>query len=216
MKVKFLNSCSSQNQDLIVGKEYLVLSIEFYNKDSSLFSKFYNDYVVYRIECEDGTLRPHPANDFQITSGNLSECWIANYNDNVSFSILPKEWAYSNFWEDLYNGEINALRNFKDAKKKIYLEELSFTELKEKILDSTTRDSQFYLEALIEGEYLETEELVYKLATDKKFQLLWPICFKYLSRFKNSQVEELFINYLVHVEEPLVDISDTIKGYFEM
>ena len=46
-------------ENLTVNKEYIVLSIELHNSEISFFVKFYGDYVIYRIEDDDGLVNQY-------------------------------------------------------------------------------------------------------------------------------------------------------------
>lgn len=126
MKVRCINN-KIDNQDIVytnltIQKEYIVLSIEFYNKEKSVFSKSIGDYVLYRIEDDDGIVIPFPSKLFVVISNKLSSCWIVAQEENECYSILPREWANKSFWEDFYNDEHYALKSFEDARNQIYAE----------------------------------------------------------------------------------------------
>jgi hypothetical protein len=106
-------------QSLTIGKEYIVLAIEFYDKSVSSFSESIGDFVLYRIKDNDGIVIPFPARIFEITSSSISLCWIPYYKNNDSFSILPKLWAREYFWDDFYNDEDKALLDFKMVEQEL-------------------------------------------------------------------------------------------------
>ena len=109
--------------NLTPNKEYIVLAIEFYNKDISIFSKFIGDYVLYRIEDDDGIVKPLPSKLFDITSNQLPRGWITYRDNDECYSIISGEWAKPSFWEDFYNDEYNALAAFESVRNQIYTDE---------------------------------------------------------------------------------------------
>ena len=116
-----------QNQEttydnLTIGKEYLVLALEFYNSTLP-FSSFVGDYVIYRIEGNDGNVMPYPAKSFEIVSTRIPSNWIIFRNSEDMYSILPKSWARDYFWDDFYNDEYNAVQAFESEIEKIKKEE---------------------------------------------------------------------------------------------
>ncbi|MDF2885468.1 MAG: hypothetical protein K0R54_6042 [Clostridiaceae bacterium] len=127
MKVKCINNKINNKKpvydNITLNKEYVVLSIEFYNKEISLFSKSIGDYVLYRIIDDEKIVSLFPAKLFNIVSGKLSSYWIIYTDSDESYSILPSEWARPGFWEDFYNDEYSALEVFESVKNKIYAEE---------------------------------------------------------------------------------------------
>jgi len=121
IETKRLNKEGSY-QSLKVGKEYIVLAIEFYDKSKSTFSESIGDFTLYRIKDNDGVVKPFPAKLFEITSGNLPTCWVVYEEKDGSYSILPKIWARVGFWEDYYNDDDTALEEFLKAEKEMLSE----------------------------------------------------------------------------------------------
>jgi hypothetical protein len=64
-------------QALTIGKEYTVLSIEFYDRLESTFSNSLGDFIAYRLKDNDGIVIPYPSKLFNITSGELPSCWVS-------------------------------------------------------------------------------------------------------------------------------------------
>ncbi|QIB70559.1 hypothetical protein Ami103574_15215 [Aminipila butyrica] len=112
-----------QYQSLKVGMEYTVLAIEFYDKSESSFSESIGDFILYRIKDNDGIVIPFPAKLFEITSEELSACWVVNKEKDGSYSILPKLWSRLGFWEDYYNDEDTAIDEFEKAEREMLLQE---------------------------------------------------------------------------------------------
>lgn len=126
MKVKCIsNKINGKTYDMVsINREYIVLAIEFYNSEESLFIKSIGDYILYRLEDNYGTILPLPSKLFIILNGNLPKHWIS-YNNESCYSILHKEWANLYFWDDFYNDEPNAVATFKKVKAQIYEEEIN-------------------------------------------------------------------------------------------
>ncbi len=110
-------------QALTIGKEYIVLSIEFYDKSESTFSNLLGDFVVYRFKDNDGIVIPYPAKLFEIVSQKMPSIWIIQQGKGNTYSVLPKTWARSGFWEDFYNDDDSAIEDFEKAEREIILEE---------------------------------------------------------------------------------------------
>lgn len=109
--------------NITINKEYIVLAIEFYNREISIFSNSIGDYILYRIEDDEGSVCLLPSKLFVVTSGELYRNWIMSYENEESYSILPREWANSEFWEEFYDDEYNAKSIFKSVRDNIYLDE---------------------------------------------------------------------------------------------
>lgn len=123
MKVKCIDvkkpNKDSNFRGLTVGKEYIVLAVEFYN-NTSIFSNSVGDFAIFRLEDDNGTVIPYPAKLFEITSGRMPKFWVCYTNDGISYELLPSRWARRNFWDDFYNDEPNTIKDFADAKQDIY------------------------------------------------------------------------------------------------
>jgi hypothetical protein len=127
MKVKCVETKrpnkNNKYSSITKGKEYLVLSIEFYDNSISFFSKSIGDFVLYRLEDDDGVVIPYPSSIFEIVSNKISYCWVPYREANDSYSLIPLQWAYRSFWDDFYNDEPRALNLLQNAKIMMYLEE---------------------------------------------------------------------------------------------
>lgn len=58
-------------------------------------------------------------------------------------------------------------------------------------------------------------ELGFRIASSDRWILLWEDAYKYLSKFNNEEVEELFINFLINDEENRTHIKNVIDSYFK-
>jgi hypothetical protein len=110
-------------QSLTVGKKYVVLAVEFYDRLTSTFSQSIGDFTLYRIKDNDGVVIPFPAKIFEIESEKLPTCWVVYKHKNDSYSILPSIWARVGFWEDYYNDEDTAVEEFIKAEKELLSQE---------------------------------------------------------------------------------------------
>jgi len=131
MKVKCIDLKRQNHNDrmpgLTLGKEYVVLAIEFLDKSSLNYSHYSNslgDFIIYRVEDDDGVVIPYPSKLFEITSNKLPSCWVSFDKNDGSYSILPSTWTRPYFWDDFYNDEPNALSDFRKAQENIYSEEV--------------------------------------------------------------------------------------------
>lgn len=111
MKVKCINN-PTPYEDLTVGKEYIVLAIEFYDRVESTFSEFMGIFIVYRLKSDNGVVIPFPSNLFEITSNKLPSSWVSYQRIKEEYSILPKEWACDYFWDNYYNDNNDAIQAF--------------------------------------------------------------------------------------------------------
>lgn len=58
--------------------------------------------------------------------------------------------------------------------------------------------------------------LGFKIASSDRWTLLWEEAYKYLSRFRNSEIEDLFIDFLINDEENRTHIKRIIDDYFKV
>lgn len=127
MKVKCINTGrlnkEGRYQALTIGKEYVVLAIEFYDKSISTFSNSLGDFVTYRLKDNDGVVIPYPSKLFEISSVKLPSCWVSYKKSDDSYSILPSAWARDYFWDDYYNDDGTTINEFTKAEKQILSEE---------------------------------------------------------------------------------------------
>lgn len=125
MKVKCLDkkkpNQETEYSNLTIGREYIVLALEFY--DSKLpFCNAVGDFVVYRILGNDGIVMPYPAKIFEITSEIIPSIWVTFRKPGGMYSILPRNWARDYFWDDFYNDEYQAVEEFKKEVERINIE----------------------------------------------------------------------------------------------
>lgn len=75
-------------------------------------------------------------------------------------------------------------------------------------------DMKHILNALIALNDCRAYELGYKIASSDRRISLWEEAYKYLSRFRIDEVEELFIKFLINDEENRTHIKKIIDSYF--
>lgn len=210
---------------LTLKKHYLVLTIEIYDKESSIFAQSIGSHIVYRIENDDGTVVPYPSNLFQITSGKIPAGWKA-IHESGCFRITPDIWFFDDFWEKYYNGDSNVMGLYIDGKQKIILEELSIDEINNIIREGDSLSLQTILSALIKynDERFLNVMLEYSKAclqndnyyySSNEVSHLLVLSFNYLSMFKITEIENFFIEYLtdsIQKEELTRVVNDFFKS----
>jgi len=99
---------------LTVGKTYHVLSV-FMNEGGN---------TEYRIIADDGTTPAiFNANQFKVASPDLPKSWIANCEPGSYFELAPAAWTEPGFWENYFDGEMEAVSCFDLEVKKIVNQE---------------------------------------------------------------------------------------------
>lgn len=212
MKVQYIDFNNNES-NLTLHKKYIVFAIEFDNKLTAS-----GKYIKFRLQNDDNSIIPYPAELFEVVSNKLSSTWIFNHKNKDNYWLLPKDISYDSFWEDFYNDDIVAYERFNQVKEIVYFEELTDEEIQD-ILSSNNEDEiNFILKVLTKNrcdkfvndvvKYASTELNNYKNSTS----LL--VAFKYLSLFKQTEVDVLFINYLENIENGCDDLTKIVNGYF--
>lgn len=199
--------------NLTLNKNYIVFAIEFSNNLSAS-----GEYIKFRLQNDDNSIIPYPANLFKIVSDKINSTWIFNQKDKNNYWIVPKEISYNSFWEDFYNDEIVARKHFNHVKEELYLEELTEEEIQDILCSNKEEEIDFILNVLMKNKcdrfvnhvvnYASTELSSYKKSTS----LL--TAFKYLSVFKQKEIDEFFINYLTNIEIGSDELTKVVNGYF--
>lgn len=212
MKVKYIDS-NDMEANLTLNKNYIVFAIEFSNNLSAS-----GEYIKFRLQNDDNSIIPYPANLFKIVSDKINSTWIFNQKDKNNYWIVPKEISYNSFWEDFYNDEIVARKHFNHVKEELYLEELTEEEIQDILCSNKEEEIDFILNVLMKNKcdrfvnhvvnYASTELSSYKKSTS----LL--TAFKYLSVFKQKEIDEFFINYLTNIEIGSDELTKVVNGYF--
>ncbi|AIF51843.1 hypothetical protein [Pelosinus sp. UFO1] len=212
MKIKYIDS-NGKELNLTLHKSYIVFAMEFSNNSSVS-----GEYIKFRLQNDDNSIVPYPASLFEIVSDKLSSTWIFNQKTKNNYWIMPMEICYNSFWEDFYNDEIVAIKNFNHVKEVLYLEELTEEEIQDILCSNKEDEVDFILNALMKYKcdrfvnhvvnYASTELSSY----NKSSSLL--SAFKYLSVFKQIEIDELFINYLTNIENGSDELTKVVNGYF--
>ncbi len=88
----------------------------------------------------------------------------------------------------------------------------------EALLNSPSPDYsaiEIALDMLIETNDKRAYGFAYKIAGSQTYIGLWTAAFTYLSQFRNKEVEDLFINYLINDECAVADITRIADNYLE-
>ena len=212
MKVKYIKSNDTE-PNLTINKNYIVFAIEFSN-DLSVSG----EYINFRLQNDDNSIIPYPANLFEIVSHKLGSTWIFNQKNKNNYWILPEQISYNSFWEDFYNDEILARKYFNHVKEVLYLEELTEEEIQDILCGNKEEEIDFILNVLMKNKcdrfvnhvvnYASAELLRYKQGSP----LL--AAFEYLSVFKQLEVDDFFISYLTNIENGYDELTKVVNDYF--
>ncbi|MEN3931782.1 hypothetical protein WJT86_12035 [Microvirga sp. W0021] len=124
MKVKCIKLLKADGKEvefspsLTLGKEYHVLSISY---DS--YGKLYYRIVTSEREGKWPHMSLHSEKCFELVTTFVPSSWHLKIYQNKGFSIGPKTWINSSFYENFYDGEPSALHTFYEEYKKILSEE---------------------------------------------------------------------------------------------
>jgi len=104
---------------LTIGKRYTVLAVENDGKSGLLF----------RVMSDDG-FTPIVADwrQFKLISSSLSSTWIGSLDKNGDLMLAPNAWTRPGFWEDYFNREPEAMKQFAQAREAIEAEAGEFGE----------------------------------------------------------------------------------------
>jgi len=208
---------------LTLKKYYIVLSIEVYDKENSLFAQSVGNHILYRIENDNGSVLPYPSTLFQVISGKISGGWVA-IQEQGCFKLIPESWSFDGFWESYYNDDSTTLELYKNETQNILLEELTNDE----IISLIRNDDSFNLETMLlalikhEDERFIDAILEYSrtsLQNDNHYYSSIAVsdslvlAFTYLSKFKITEVEEYFIDYLAESMQK-DKLTDIVNDYF--
>ena len=104
---------------LTIGKSYSVLAVENDGESGLLF----------RVMSDDG-FTPILADwrEFKLVSSRLSATWIGSLDRNGNLMLAPKAWTRPGFWEEYFDREPEAMKQFEQARKAIEAEVGDFAE----------------------------------------------------------------------------------------
>jgi hypothetical protein len=116
MKVKcknifnvFKNEFEQESYSLTIGKEYVVLEVSISPNHS----------VYFRLICDnDGMPALFDSKQFDITSNKISSEWIVRSGNMDCIKFSSPFWT-TEFWDNLYDGDNEALEVYKRVAKRI-------------------------------------------------------------------------------------------------
>ncbi|MHC1748028.1 MAG: hypothetical protein AB9856_06505 [Cellulosilyticaceae bacterium] len=212
MKVRYEGKNGEQPY-LTNKKVYTVISVEFENACEQS-----GEYIRYRLENDIGQIRAYKANMFDVECSKLSSTWIFNKKNENNYSIIAKDIAYNSFWEDFYNDDNIAVLKLLNVKSQIYLEDLSDSEIAGIIKDAPEEKLELILNALTQeknNKFIEQVIDCCKLQLNKySNESLLISAFRYLSTFKQNQVEEFFIEFLSTTLTNNEELIQIVNRYF--
>lgn len=208
---------------LTVKKHYIVLSIEVYDKENSIFAQAVGNHILYRIENDNGSVIAYPSILFQIISGKISREWVVT-QEQGGFKLIPENWSFDGFWESYYNDDSTTLKLYENEKQSILLKELTNDEiisvirnddtlyLKTILLALIKHDDERFIDAVLEYSKtsLKNDNNYY---SSKAVSESLVLAFTYLSKFKINEVEEYFIDYLAESIQK-DKLTDIVNDYF--
>lgn len=106
---------SGQYDDISVGKEYTVISIQTNPSGSN------GDTTIFRIIPDIGSPSLYPSVLFEIINNQIPKGWGAVVKHTLSIRYLeigPIEWLRDDFWEDFFNDDPKAFEDFKRVMEK--------------------------------------------------------------------------------------------------
>lgn len=93
--------------DLILNKNYSVISIEFLSSKNKITSMY------FRILCEKGIPAMYDKNLFIIIDDSIGADYVFKENNIESFDLVPRIMSYKGFWDDFFNLDNDAINIFK-------------------------------------------------------------------------------------------------------
>nr|WP_145406446.1 hypothetical protein [Paenibacillus xylanexedens] len=198
-----------KKENLSMNKKYVVYSVET-SKNGEKF---------YRVQNDKNQVVSYSISLFDIVSEKVNSDWIMWQKPNNNSALLPKQFASLSFWEDFYNDDLEALKIFNLVKEQLIEEEFDEEEINEifelEIEDeitpvlsvlSKTKDNRFINPVI---QYVKT-----KLEKNYEIDNTTVLAFQYLSFFKESDVENLFLYYLTNIELGDDQLTAIVNEYF--
>ncbi|MDQ0046844.1 hypothetical protein J2T18_001116 [Paenibacillus polymyxa] len=198
-----------KKENLSMNKKYIVYSLET--------SK--NGEEFYRVQNDANQVVPYPTSLFEIVSDKVNSDWILWNKPNNSSALLPKQFAYLSFWEDYYNDELEALKIFNLIKEQLFQEELEEYEVREIFEIENEDEIIFILNVLIMTKDIRFINQVIQYVKSKLEKSYGEdnttlLAFRYLSLFKQSEVEDYFLYYLTNIELGNDQLTAVVNEYF--
>lgn len=198
-----------KKENLSINKKYIVFSLET-NKNGEEF---------YRIENDANQVVPYPTSIFEIISNKVNSDWVLWNKPNNSSALLPKQFTYLSFWEDYYNDELEALKKFNLVKEQLFLEELEEHEVREIFEVGDEDEIAFILKVIYKAKDIRfinqvIEYVKLKLAESYGEDNTTLLAFRYLSLFRQGEVEDYFLYYLTNIELGNDQLTAIVNEYF--
>ncbi|MEK3670074.1 MULTISPECIES: hypothetical protein [unclassified Paenibacillus] len=193
-----------------MNNKYIVYSVETSR----------NGEEFYRIENDANQVVPYPSALFESVSDKVNSDWILWNKPNNSSALLPRQFAYLSFWEDYYNEELKAITIFNSVKEQLISEELEENEVREFFENEDEEKIIFILNGLIKtGDNRFVNQVIRymksKLEEGLREDNTAILAFRYLSQFKDSEVENYFLYYLMNIELGNDQLTEIVSKYFE-
>ncbi len=121
--VKIIDKVSGELQTtshwLTIGKRYTVLTVGNHAGRGLLF----------RVMSDDG-FTPIVADwhEFKVLSSRLPSTWVGSLDKNGDLMLAPNAWTRPGFWEDYFDREPEAMKQFDQARQVIEAEAGEFEE----------------------------------------------------------------------------------------
>ncbi|OMF19775.1 hypothetical protein BK132_35285 [Paenibacillus sp. FSL H8-0259] len=205
-----LKASSEKKENLSMNNKYIVYSVETSR----------NGEEFYRIENDANQVVPYPSALFESVSDKVNSDWILWNKPNNSSALLPRQFAYLSFWEDYYNEELKAITIFNSVKEQLISEELEENEVREFFENEDEEKIIFILNGLIKtGDNRFVNQVIRymksKLEEGLREDNTAILAFRYLSQFKDSEVENYFLYYLMNIELGNDQLTEIVSKYFE-
>jgi len=208
MKVT-LKELLGNKDNLSMNKNYIVYSVEI----SQSGEKF------YRIQNDAYQIVPYPSTLFHIASDKINKDWILWQKPNNCSALLPKQFAYLSFWENFYNDDDEALNVFNLVKEQLYQEELDDDEINQILQTGNEEEvsTVFKILTKTKNNRFINQAIQYSKSSLEKnvgYDDTVLSAFRYLSLFKQNEVDEFFIHYLTNIEFGSTELTSIVNSYF--
>lgn len=210
MRVKCVQN-KKKFPNIVLNKTYTVYEGEYV----LVSNKKYN--INFKIQDDYGSIIPYDAECFEVISDKNSNYVEKKITEN-KFKFTHKFISYDGFWSMLYDEAGTSLDDFWNAKKDIYMVEMSKEEMCEIIKGKNDDERDFIMKLAIE---IKDDYFIDDVIKFCRKQLLeWSvnngleILFLYLSNFKVDRVNDFFIEYLSEYEKGTEDINKIVNNYF--
>jgi len=116
MKVKCTKLIDEQSEEVIKNSSWLTVSKEYHVLSINIQ---YGSSVKFQVISDNGTPAFHNANQFKIVSDLIPDNWVVDFDSDGFLKFEPKEWKASEFWEQYFDGEPEAVQLFNFVKEEL-------------------------------------------------------------------------------------------------